>query len=139
MNMYANIKWYSEESKLMNQQDFTAQNKDNQMDQDARFIRALKSSLLMGSPFGLLSGLVIYCTSPVFSLAFSFMIGIASIVIISTILFIFVYGKDLPKQIIDSNRNEPIPLYKFSIDNSAIQAYNRANGNPSASFIMPPK
>ncbi len=101
-------------------------------------LTAEKNSILIGAPIGLIAGLITYCIASIYPIMYAFVIGIGAGIITTVLLFYFKFGKHLPKRIIDPNEyGSPISFYKFSHENSAIQAYNRANGNPSSNFILP--
>jgi len=106
---------------------------------NAQIISAEKNSFLIAIPIGLISGLIAYCTATIFQIMYAFVIGIGAGITAAVLLFHFKFGKHLPKQTVNPNEyGSPLSFYKFSDDNSVIQAYNRANGNPSSNFILPP-
>lgn len=105
---------------------------------NAKIFKAEKNSILISLPYGIASGIISHLLVPTFS--FSLVISVGTIAIISILLFHFKFGKDLPKKTNNPNEYEsPLTSYKPSSDNAAIQAYNRANGNPGVNFIMPKK
>lgn len=108
---------------------------------NAKILNAESRSVLIAIPVGLLSGLIAYWMSSTFSIINTLVIGVGAFAMTATLLFHFHFGKNLPKRVISPEEyGSPLTFHKPSSgENIAIQAYNRANGNPSSNFILPSK